>query len=70
MPIVRPQAGTEHFVAAPLVRDLNHCKSIAIEHDPEKHGLGLATRRVEAGFPRDKREAFARRSCSNKEVRP
>ena len=32
----------------------------APEHDPEK---------CEAVFPRDKREAFARRSCSNKELK-
>jgi hypothetical protein len=31
-----------------------------IEHDPEKW---------EPVFPRDKREAFARRSCSKKEMR-
>jgi hypothetical protein len=31
----------------------------ALEHDPEKW---------EPVFPRDKREAFARRSCSNKKI--
>jgi len=30
-----------------------------LEHDPEK---------VDTGFPRDKREAFARRSCSHKKI--
>ncbi len=38
-------------------------------HHPEKHALGLDPR-VEAGFPsRQTRNAFARRSCSNKEMR-
>jgi len=30
-----------------------------LEHDPEK---------VDTGFPRDKREAFARRSCLHKKI--
>jgi len=34
--------------------------SPGLEHDPEKW---------KPVFPRDKREAFARRSCSNKEMR-
>src|SRR6266705_3854971 len=33
--------------------------SVALEHDPEKW-IPV--------FPRDKREAFARRSCSNKKI--
>ena len=32
-----------------------------LEHDPEKW---------KPVFPRDKREAFARRSCSNRKIRP
>src|ERR1700675_332707 len=38
-----------------------------LEHDPEKHALGLDPR-VGPVFPRDKREAFARRSCSIKKI--
>src|ERR1700730_6347274 len=43
------------------------CDAVAIEHDPEKHALGPDPG-VGPGFPRDKREAFARRSCSNKKI--
>src|SRR6266581_8887266 len=39
-----------------------------IEHDPEKHALGPRPDGWEPVFPRDKREAFARRSCSNKKI--
>ena len=38
------------------------------EHDPEKHALGPRPDGWVAVFPRDKREAFARRSCSNKKI--
>jgi hypothetical protein len=39
-----------------------------LEHDPEKHALGPRPDGWEPVFPRDKREAFARRSCSNKKM--
>jgi len=42
---------------------------IKLEHDPEKHALGPRPDGWEPVFPRDKREAFARRSCSNKKIR-
>src|SRR5712671_256222 len=38
------------------------------EHDPEKHALGLRPDGWVSVFPRDKREAFARRSCSNRKL--
>jgi hypothetical protein len=40
----------------------------ALEHDPEKHALGPRPDGWVPVFPRDKREAFARRSCSNKNI--
>ena len=39
-----------------------------LEHDPEKHALGPRPDGWILVFPRDKREAFARRSCSNKKI--
>src|SRR6266436_5306272 len=40
-----------------------------LEHDPEKHALGLRPDGVDTGFPsRQTRNAFARRSCSNKKI--
>jgi len=39
-----------------------------LAHDPEKHALGPRPDGWVAVFPRDKREAFARRSCSNKKI--
>src|SRR5258705_2046511 len=39
-----------------------------LEHDPEKHALGPRPDGWVPVFPRDKREAFARRSCSNKKI--
>jgi hypothetical protein len=39
-----------------------------LEHDPEKHALGPRPDGWLPVFPRDKREAFARRSCSNKKI--
>jgi hypothetical protein len=36
-----------------------------LEHDSETHALGLRPDGWKPVFPRDKREAFARRSCSN-----
>ena len=39
-----------------------------LEHDPEKHALGPRPDGWAPVFPRDKREAFARRSCSNKKI--
>src|SRR5882757_1590029 len=39
-----------------------------LEHDPEKHALGPRPDGWIPVFPRDKREAFARRSCSNKKM--
>src|SRR5258708_6034732 len=41
------------------VRQLSVAAGVSLEHDPEKWV---------PVFPRDKREAFARRSCSNKEL--
>jgi len=38
-----------------------------LEHDPEKHASDLTEGGT--GFPSDKREAFARRSCSDKRMR-
>jgi hypothetical protein len=38
-----------------------------LEHDPEKACPALDAGWVPV-FPRDKREAFARRSCSNKKI--
>ena len=40
----------------------------ALEHDPEKHALGPRPDGWVPVFPQDKREAFARRSCSNKKI--
>ena len=40
-----------------------------LAHDPEKHALGPRPDGWKPVFPRDKREAFARRSCSNKRQR-
>src|SRR5712691_2915761 len=42
--------------------------SVVLEHDPEKHTLGPRPDGWVPVFPRDKREAFARRSCSNKKI--
>src|SRR5229473_4816152 len=39
-----------------------------LEHDPEKHALGPRPDGWVPVFPRDKREAFARRSRSNKKI--
>src|ERR1700682_1484213 len=39
-----------------------------LKPDPEKHALGLRSDGWKPVFPRDKREAFARRSCSNKKI--
>src|SRR6266850_4009862 len=39
-----------------------------LKHDPEKHALGPRPDGWVPVFPRDKREAFARRSCSNKRI--
>src|SRR6266850_1296546 len=39
-----------------------------LKHDPEKHALGPRPDGWVPVFPRDKREAFARRSCSNKKI--
>jgi hypothetical protein len=44
-------------VAAQASSRMEHGVAAELEHDPEKW---------EPVFPRDKREAFARRSCSNK----
>ncbi|HTG06496.1 MAG TPA: hypothetical protein VK635_20900, partial [Bradyrhizobium sp.] len=40
---------------------------LSLEHDPEKACPALDAGWVPV-FPRDKREAFARRSCSNKKL--
>ena len=40
---------------------------VGLEHDPEKACPALDAGWVPV-FPRDKREAFARRSCSNKKI--
>src|SRR6266436_8773953 len=40
------------------------------EHDPEKHALGLRPDGWTPVFPRDKREAFAPRSCSSNKLDP
>ena len=40
-----------------------------LAHDLEKQALGPRPDGWEPVFPRDKREAFARRSCSNKRMR-
>jgi hypothetical protein len=40
-----------------------------LEPDAEKQALGPRPDGWEPVFPRDKREAFARRSCSKKEMR-
>jgi hypothetical protein len=47
---------------------LDRPKQQSLEHDPEKHALGPRPDGWEPVFPRDKREAFARRSCSNKRI--
>src|SRR5882672_7629196 len=39
-----------------------------LEHDPEKHTLGPRPDGWVPVFPRDKHEAFPRRSCSNKKI--
>ena len=46
--------------------DRNIACADPLEHDPEKHALGPRPDGWVPVFPRDKREAFARRSCSNK----
>src|SRR3981189_2407056 len=42
--------------------------NVDLEHDPEKHALGPRPDGWEPVFRKDKREAFARRSCSNKKI--
>src|SRR5215211_2539522 len=44
----------------------NSCRFL--EHGPEKHALGLRPDGWVPVFPRDKRETFARRSCSNNKI--
>jgi hypothetical protein len=44
-------------------------RELLLGHDPEKHALGPRPDGWVPVFPRDKREAFARRSCSNKKIK-
>jgi hypothetical protein len=63
------QSGLKSDIAqGPETAERGSRQLLALEHDPEKHALGPRPDGWVPVFPRDKREAFARRSCSNKMI--